>query len=123
MEKKVSCSMCEKGSEKNTCCTQWCPGCLLHKILRILIIVVALTVAFSFGEKVGMIQAWLLNDSSFYPQQGMMYRNNDNWGRGNMMYRGYNDVQPQIQVQPETAPTTAATVAPTKTPVKTPLKK
>ncbi|MEI6022792.1 MAG: hypothetical protein WCQ32_03050 [bacterium] len=121
MEKKVSCSMCEKNSEKSACCAQWCPGCLLHKILRILIIVVALTVAFSFGEKVGMIQAWLLNDSNFYPQQGMMYRNNDNWGRGNMMYR--TDVQPQIQV--EQAPTTAATptTAPTKTPTKTPLKK
>lgn len=71
--KPNTCSMCPSNSACG-CCKKMCPGCLLHKILRILIVVVALTVAFCFGEKVGMIKSMFMGDAMYGYNNHMMIR-------------------------------------------------
>ena len=57
-------------------CSKWCAGCTLHKLLRVLIIVVAICAAYSFGHQVGMIKAILMSDGGLIPRQQMMYHHN-----------------------------------------------
>lgn len=87
-----TCNMTEEGS-----CSKWCAGCTLHKLLRIVIMVVALCAAYSFGQQVGMLKALILSDTGFMPHQQMMYRHN---------------MQDDRMMMPAADATTPATAAP-----------
>lgn len=90
-----TCNMTEEGG-----CSKWCAGCTLHKVFRVVIIVVALCAAYSFGQQVGMLKALIMSDAGFMPRPNMMYRGN--WEN--------NDVQTMMQAAP--APATNTTTQP-----------
>lgn len=95
----TTCNMTEGST-----CTKWCAGCTLHKLLRIMIMVVALCAAYSFGEQVGMIKSMIMNGDSFMPHHNMMYRND--WDREESMMMG-DQTAPTMMVAPATTTTTA----------------
>lgn len=100
----TTCNMTEGSS-----CSKWCAGCTLHKVLRVVIMVVALCAAYSFGQQVGMIKSMLMSGDSFMPRHNMMYRGN--WENNDqMMIQG---TAPMMQAAPATpAPTTSTTTKP-----------
>lgn len=76
MEKSKT-GVCERcNMTEGSSCSKWCAGCTLHRVLRVIIMVVALCAAYSFGQQVGMLKAMILSDAGFMPHQNMMYRHN-----------------------------------------------